>query len=325
MKKWLDAAYPPSDAELVYFAVNGWTGIAGYFKFGNDGVLNGWADADFQRVQAAGLQTLAYCSGWADPAQCAARAANLKIQICLDDEGGMRPDGIWVPGWLSASGAGLYGNGPVHVHSAPFHILAAYPGYDPGAVWSTVYAPQPPTPCGWQWQGSHNVDGANVDSSWFDDAIGGVFGSSGTSVGGLDLNVYLLAHLIYLTALGRPYRTVDPTKDTTFGATGIEAQWLIDLLNTTPNDVGATLGHALNSPEGTAWMAQFQELRSLEGKQLVTEDELVNKINIAISTVPTLDQINSVIATEIAKIPPPTVPSLWDVFKATFAAPSKNQ
>lgn len=179
MEKWLDAAYPPTDAELAYFKANGWSGVAGYFKYSStDNVLNGWADSDFMRVQAAGLKTMAYVSGYADPVWAANRAASLGIQICLDDEGGMRPDGAWVPGWLASSGAGLYGNGPVHIHAAPFHILAAYPGYDPGVVWDTAYAPKPDTPCGWQWQGSHNVDGANVDSSWFDDVIGGVFGGA---------------------------------------------------------------------------------------------------------------------------------------------------
>ena len=178
MIRWADSAYPPTDAELQQAKAAGLGGWAGYFKFGNDGVLNGWADSDFKRVLAAGLRTLAYCSGFADPAACKTRAAALGIPTALDDEGGMRPDGPWVPAWLAASGAGLYGNQPVFPgRTAAFYILADYPGYNPNATWATWF-PHPSGPLGWQWQGTHNQFGASVDSSWFDDAIAGLHGGS---------------------------------------------------------------------------------------------------------------------------------------------------
>lgn len=188
MKAWRDMAYPPSDAQIAQFKAQGISGIAGYFKFGNDGVLNGWADSDFQRIIAGGLGTIAFCSGWADPVACKTRAASLGIQICLDDESGMRGDGTWVQAWLDASGAGLYGNNPVFAgRRAAFYIWAGYFGYNPNLTWPG-WEPRPNGPTGWQWQGTHNENGISVDSDWFDDAIGGFHGGGGGQItGGNDM------------------------------------------------------------------------------------------------------------------------------------------
>ena len=88
------------------------------------------------------------------------------VRLCLDVEGGIRPDGPWVQPWLSASGAGLYGNAPVHGgRTAAFHVLAAYVA-DPQATWSGA---APGTPCGWQWRGTHSEFGIGVDRGWYDD------------------------------------------------------------------------------------------------------------------------------------------------------------
>lgn len=172
MLQALDSAYPPSASQIAAAKKAGYDAWFGYFKIGNDGVLHGWADADFERVLAGGLQTMAYCSGWAPARQVAARAAALGILSCLDDEGGMRADGSWVQGWLDTAGAGLYGNGPVHLgRRARFHILAAYPGTDPKASWNTAYAPLPGGPHGWQWRGSHAEFGITVDSTYLSDGF----------------------------------------------------------------------------------------------------------------------------------------------------------
>jgi hypothetical protein len=173
MKAGVDSAYPPDDRSIAAAASAGITNWAGYFA--GPKILNGWSLSDFHRVQAAGLTTHAYCSGWSDPLAMRAQGLSWDIPICLDVEGRIRGDGPWVQGWLDASGAGLYGNLDVHHHTAPFHILADYPGYDPKATWPSN-APKPPTACGWQWQGTHQQYGHAVDSAWLDDDL---FGDAG--------------------------------------------------------------------------------------------------------------------------------------------------
>lgn len=98
MKKALDSAYPPNAAQLATAKQYGYTAWFGYFAGPN--ILHGWADADFQRVLAAGFDTMAYCSGWADPVAEKTRAAALGIPITLDDESGIRS-------LISPSNAGL--------------------------------------------------------------------------------------------------------------------------------------------------------------------------------------------------------------------------
>jgi hypothetical protein len=187
----LDSAYPPNDAQIAAAKAAGYAAWFGYFKFGNDGILNGWADADFQRVLAGGLETSAYWSGYADPLQVKARAAALGIRTRLDVEGGLRPNGDWVQGALDAAGSGLYGNGPVFpVRTALDYIIADYPGYDPGATWPSGL-PRPNGPCGWQWQGSHAFAGISVDSNWLDDNFF-AFGPGGGTIGGDEMKTYIV-------------------------------------------------------------------------------------------------------------------------------------
>ena len=184
MIEWLDSAYPPSAAEIVAAKQAGYGGWAGYFAGPN--ILNGWAKTDFDRVKESGLRTMAYCSGWSDPAAMKAQSVSWGVPICLDDEPGIRPHGTWTQGWLTTSGAGQYGNYQYHAGiSAAFHILAAYPtsGDPAGADWWSA-TPRPAGVTGWQWAGSHGFAGITVDSSWFDDAIGlSAFSGAGGSLG----------------------------------------------------------------------------------------------------------------------------------------------
>lgn len=183
---WFDSAFPPNASQCAQAKAAGIAGWAGYFKFGNDGILNGWALSDFQRVQAAGLRTIAYVSGWASPTVARAQSLTWDVEICLDVEGGIRGDGGWVQGWLDAAQSGLYGNWGCHAgRAAAFHVLAAYPtsGDPSGASW-WAQSPRPGGLCGWQWAGSHSWAGITVDSSWFDDGIAnGLFGPGSGSIG----------------------------------------------------------------------------------------------------------------------------------------------
>lgn len=197
MIEWLDSAYPPNAAQVAAAKAAGYGGWAGYFPGPN--ILHGWAKADFDRVKAGGLKTLAYCSGGADPAAMGAQSRSWLVPICLDDEAGIRPHGSWVQPWLDSAtnagalaGAGQYGNYWVHAGiRAAFHILAAYPtGGDPASVdwWSLTARPAGLT--GWQWVGSHQLFGITVDAAWFDDGIGAsAFGMVGGEMTPDDLNL----------------------------------------------------------------------------------------------------------------------------------------
>lgn len=136
------------------------------------GIYSGDTKADYDTLKAGGMRTIAFCSGWADPAQQKALGASWGVDhICLDVENGIRGDGSWVQGWLSTSGAGLYGSQSVSWgRTAPFFIMAAYPGYNPNATWS---GQAPSVPHGWQWAGSVSAFGGAVDRSWLDDWFGG--------------------------------------------------------------------------------------------------------------------------------------------------------
>ena len=93
------------------------------------------------------------------------------IMLCLDVEPKIRGDGPWVQDWLSASGAGLYGNAPVFTgRRAAFYVLAWYPKRDPARTWIVdPRYPRPNGPCGWQWRGTHTEFGRGVDRGWYDD------------------------------------------------------------------------------------------------------------------------------------------------------------
>lgn len=182
--EWLDSAYPPNDAQIAAAKTAGYGGWAGYFAGLN--ILNGWAKSDFDRVKAGGLRTMAYCSGWSDPAVLKAQGEAWAVTICLDDESGIRPTGGWEQSWLNVAGSGIYGNYWLHGVTAAFHILAAYPtSGDPGNTdwWGST--PRPAGLTGWQWAGTHGFAGISVDSSWFDEGVAVLgFSGGGGSIGG---------------------------------------------------------------------------------------------------------------------------------------------
>jgi len=151
-------------------------------------IASPWRKEDYDRVKAAGLPSLAFCSGLDDPAACKQKAADWGVKLCLDVESGIRGDGPWVQPWLDASGAGLYGNAPVFAHRrAPFYVLAWYLNHNPNATWvSDPRYPRPHGPCGWQWQGTHSEFGCSVDRGWYDPWFTGTpeVGNHWTSLGG---------------------------------------------------------------------------------------------------------------------------------------------
>src|SRR5690348_721758 len=84
----VDSAYPPNDAALSAAYAAGVRLWAGYFAGPN--ILNGWAKADFDRVKAHGMQTIAFCSGWASATAMLAQSVSWGVPICLDVESGIR-------------------------------------------------------------------------------------------------------------------------------------------------------------------------------------------------------------------------------------------
>lgn len=165
----LDSASCPTPAQVQAAADAGVSMWSGYLAtMSRVGLYSPWPRSAFDIAQECGAPPLAFCSGWDSPGACKAQAASWGVRLCLDVEGGIRPDGPWVPGWLAASGAGLYGNPSVHVgRAAAFHVLAAYPGSaDVRATWS---GPRPAGPCGWQWAGTHPEFGIGVDRGDYDD------------------------------------------------------------------------------------------------------------------------------------------------------------
>jgi hypothetical protein len=172
----IDSSYArPTAALVAAFKSQGVAMWSGYLATrGGVQLASPWTQADFNLAKQLPAQPIAYCSGWDDPGACKALAAAWGVRLCLDVESSIRADGSWVQGWLDASGAGLYGNAPVHPNRrAPFHILAAYPGGgNPGATWAAQY-PRPAGPVGWQWQGGHTENGISCDRANFDDWFGG--------------------------------------------------------------------------------------------------------------------------------------------------------
>jgi hypothetical protein len=179
----LDSAAPPSAAQVAAAQGAGVAVWGGYLATKpNVGLLRPWSQAEFTVAKALSGVPLAFASGWDDPVRCQGLAAAWGVRLCLDVEGGIRGDGNWVQPWLDLSGAGLYGQHSVdslgRLHSihvgrnAPFHIAAWYVNHDPVTTWPAGTA-RPVTPCGWQWQNSHNAFGVTVDRSWLDDWFGG--------------------------------------------------------------------------------------------------------------------------------------------------------
>src|ERR1051326_5410649 len=184
----LDSASEPSAAQANAAKAHGVRLWSGYIATqASVGLYHPWPRSAFENARLCGGKPIAYASGWDDPVACKRLAAAWNVRLCLDIEGGIRGDGSWAQAWLDQSGAGVYGNAPVHRLRAPFHILAAYPGFDPKATWSPRLA-HPSTPCGWQWQGTHSEFGIGVDRGWFDDFfLGAAFGSDVGHITGDDL------------------------------------------------------------------------------------------------------------------------------------------
>lgn len=172
----LDSSFDrPTPAQVAAAYAAGVRVWGGYFGSADGlGLATRWSRADFEIVKAAGMTAIGFCSGWDDPNWIRNTAADWSILACVDVERGIRDDGPWAQGWLDASGAGLYGNCGVHAgRRAAFHILAWYPGFDPGGTWYDVQCARPGGPCAWQWQGGHSEFGIDVDSMWLDDSFGG--------------------------------------------------------------------------------------------------------------------------------------------------------
>ncbi len=203
----------PSAAQLAAAKAAGVRMWNGYLP--EPGIAANWSRADFARVKAAGLATLAYCSGRADPADARAQGAAWGVPICLDVESGIRADGGWVQQWLDASGAGLYGAYSVHPgRRAAFHVMAGYPGSDPGVSWPHDQ-PRPSTPCGWQFQGSHMEFACTVDRGWFDDAFANFgLGPTPPSQGDDDMLIRFVFNGGAFVTDGLSYRHItSPTED----------------------------------------------------------------------------------------------------------------
>jgi hypothetical protein len=174
----LDSAEPqnrPTAAMIPQLKAAGIRIWGGYIATrGGVNLLSAWDLGSFDIVRQLDSTPLAFCSGLDDPVALKALATDWRVRLCLDNESGFRLDGPWVQPFLDASGAGLYGNAPVHVgRNAPFHILADYPCTppqlcDPGTTWRDT-VPRPPTPTGWQWAGTHTEFGLSVDRAWYDD------------------------------------------------------------------------------------------------------------------------------------------------------------
>lgn len=133
MRTGLDSAYPPTPAQIAQAKAAGYTSWSGYFAGPN--ILNGWADQDFLNVYAGGMDTSAYCSGWADPAQMKARADNLRQSIptfvgMLDDESGIRS--LISPGDAGMDEASVYAQ---HVSQNRRIARAMYPRGSARPVW----------------------------------------------------------------------------------------------------------------------------------------------------------------------------------------------
>ncbi|HUZ01628.1 MAG TPA: hypothetical protein VMU89_14865 [Thermomicrobiaceae bacterium] len=174
-----DSFTAPSDAQLErarYAGVAAWNGYLPGL-----GIDSTWIAADFARIRAAGLGSIAFASGNEDPDKMAALAAAWKVRGCLDDEPGIRAFGTWEQSWLDASGFGHYHEAwDFPELRAAFHVIALYQQQNPSASWPTPadFAAQhitavarPPGACGWQWRPNVIAYAAHVDLSWFDSAI----------------------------------------------------------------------------------------------------------------------------------------------------------
>lgn len=185
----LDSASMPSATQARAAVAGGIALWSGYLATKpRVGLYSPWSQAGFENARLCGSTPIAFCSGWDSPGALKALAAAWNVRLCLDVENGIRGEGPWVQGWLNVSGAGLYGNAPIHTgRSAPFHILAAYPGSgDVRATWWSSSL-RPAGPCGWQWAGTHTEFGIGVDRGDYDDWFGGLHGGGSGQLLGEDM------------------------------------------------------------------------------------------------------------------------------------------
>lgn len=75
------------------------------------------------------------------------------------------------------------------------------------------------------------------------------------------MDVYLLTHLLFGMAYGRPYGLA-PTGTTTPSGYEPDADLVISRLKANPHDVGGTLGYLLSTTEGKAWAAKLAAIRT---------------------------------------------------------------
>lgn len=168
----VDSYTPPTAQQLTLAKADGCAFWAGYLP--GPGIDSIWTQADFERIKAAGLQTLAYASQRADAATMRALAAEWGVIGCLDCENGIVPfEPNITPLWLRLSGFGFYHESYLYpTVAAPFHIIAEYVAVNPGATWPGTAIPAGPH--GWQWKQGVMLYGAHVDLCNFDAAIFGV-------------------------------------------------------------------------------------------------------------------------------------------------------
>ena len=263
MIEWLDSAYPPNAAQIAAAKAAGYGGWAGYFWGPN--ILNGWSKADFDRVKAGGLRTLAYCSGYADPAAMRAQSDSWAVPIALDDEPAIRAHGLWTQPWLDTadrSRTGQYGNYWYHNGiAAAFHVLAAYPtSGDPAGVDWWGQTPRLAGVTGWQFAGSHPFAGITVDASWFDDAIGGqTFGAFGGDMTNDDL---VAVH--------------DTIQDDLWGLEDVSAQSRNDFIYavTHGTSIVAIIAGWKAIPQYAKWQAAKATIGQTAGPAAMTPDEV---------------------------------------------------
>jgi len=175
----VDSYSPPTNEQLAQAkggAIRLWNG---YLSSPQDpGIDPVWRASDFARIRAAlgpvilngvAYNGIAYCSGDAEPLVCKALGRAWNVLIALDVEGGIRPLGPWTQPWIDAAGCGVYGNAPVMVCRASFHVIAAWTSIPEGSWPSNVT--RPPGPCGWQWAGNVPMLGSRVDRNLFDSSF----------------------------------------------------------------------------------------------------------------------------------------------------------
>lgn len=179
---YLDSWWEPTIAQFRWAKASGFAGWLGYFSdVSGDRIYHGWANQTFLNAIAEGLQTGDYDSGFDNPAEIAARNAELDIIGILDAEASIRPDGPWLDPWMDTAGPRerLYGGGDVMAghatHGHPGYILAGYPSnsgtahpIDPGLTFGTIVLPSPRRPIGRQYAGGVPTAYGPVDYSHFE-------------------------------------------------------------------------------------------------------------------------------------------------------------